>query len=174
MSFNQKSHYTKDELVACSNGELFTNDGDGRLPSDQMLMFDEIINIDNYSGNYNNGSIEAILDINPNLWFFDCHFKEDPVMPGCLGLDAMWQLLGFYLLWTGLPGIGRALGADNIKFFGQVLPSAKKVTYRLDIKRVINRGAIVGLADGEMYVDDKKIYTADKLKVGLFKDPSNF
>lgn len=174
MSFNQKSHYTKDELVACSNGELFTNDGDGRLPSDQMLMFDEIINIDDYSGNYNNGSIEAILDINPNLWFFDCHFKEDPVMPGCLGLDAMWQLLGFYLLWTGLPGIGRALGADNIKFFGQVLPSAKKVTYRLDIKRVINRGAIVGLADGEMYVDDKKIYTADKLKVGLFKDPSNF
>ena len=174
MSFNQKSHYTKDELVACSNGELFMNDGDGRLPSDQMLMFDEIINIDDYSGNYNNGSIEAILDINPNLWFFDCHFKEDPVMPGCLGLDAMWQLLGFYLLWTGLPGIGRALGADNIKFFGQVLPSAKKVTYRLDIKRVINRGAIVGLADGEMYVDDKKIYTAEKLKVGLFKDPSNF
>jgi 3-hydroxyacyl-[acyl-carrier protein] dehydratase/trans-2-decenoyl-[acyl-carrier protein] isomerase len=174
MSFNQKSHYTKDELVACSNGELFTNDGDGRLPSDQMLMFDEIINIDDHSGNYDNGSIEATLDINPNLWFFDCHFKEDPVMPGCLGLDAMWQLLGFYLLWTGLPGIGRALGADNIKFFGQVLPSAKKVTYRLDIKRVINRGAIVGLADGEMYVDNKKIYTAEKLKVGLFKDPSNF
>ena len=174
MSFSQKSHYTKDELVACSNGELFTNDGDGRLPSDQMLMFDEIINIDDHSGNYNNGSVEATLDINPNLWFFDCHFKEDPVMPGCLGLDAMWQLLGFYLLWTGLPGIGRALGADNIKFFGQVLPSAKKVTYRLDIKRVINRGAIVGLADGEMYVDDKKIYTAEKLKVGLFKDPSNF
>ena len=174
MSFSQKSHYTKDELVACSNGELFTNDGDGRLPSDQMLMFDEIINIDDHSGNYDNGSIEATLDINPNLWFFDCHFKEDPVMPGCLGLDAMWQLLGFYLLWTGLPGIGRALGADNIKFFGQVLPSAKKVTYRLDIKRVINRGAIVGLADGEMYVDEKKIYTAEKLKVGLFKDPSNF
>ena len=174
MSFSQKSHYTKDELVACSKGELFTNDGDGRLPSDQMLMFDEIINIDDHSGNYDNGSIEATLDINPNLWFFDCHFKEDPVMPGCLGLDAMWQLLGFYLLWTGLPGIGRALGADNIKFFGQVLPSAKKVTYRLDIKRVINRGAIVGLADGEMYVDDKKIYTAEKLKVGLFKDPSNF
>ena len=174
MSFSQKSHYTKDELVACSNGELFTNDGDGRLPSDQMLMFDEIINIDDHSGNYDNGSIEATLNINPNLWFFDCHFKEDPVMPGCLGLDAMWQLLGFYLLWTGLPGIGRALGADNIKFFGQVLPSAKKVTYRLDIKRVINRGAIVGLADGEMYVDDKKIYTAEKLKVGLFNDPSNF
>ena len=95
-------------------------------------------------------------------------------MPGCLGLDAMWQLLGFYLLWTGLPGIGRALGADNIKFFGQVLPKAKKVVYKLDIKRVINRGAIVGLADGEMFVDEKKIYSAEKLKVGLFKDPSNF
>ena len=174
MSFSQKSHYTKDELVTCSNGDLFTNDGDGRLPSDQMLMFDEIINIDDYSGSHNNGSIEAILHVKPDLWFFDCHFKEDPVMPGCLGLDAMWQLLGFYLLWTGLPGIGRALGADNIKFFGQVLPSAKIVTYRLDIKRVINRGAIVGLADGEMYVDGKKIYTAEKLKVGLFKDPSNF
>ena len=139
-----------------------------------MLMFDEIINIDDHSGSHNNGSIEAILHVKPDLWFFDCHFKEDPVMPGCLGLDAMWQLLGFYLLWTGLPGIGRALGADNIKFFGQVLPSAKIVTYRLDIKRVINRGAIVGLADGEMYVDGKKIYTAEKLKVGLFKDPSNF
>ena len=174
MTFNQKNHYKKDELIACSNGELFTKDGDGRLPSDKMLMFDEIINIDGHSGSHNNGSIEAILHVKPDLWFFDCHFKEDPVMPGCLGLDAMWQLLGFYLLWTGLPGIGRALGADNIKFFGQVLPSAKIVTYRLDIKRVINRGAIVGLADGEMYVDCKKIYTAEKLKVGLFKDPSNF
>ena len=120
------------------------------------------------------GSIEAKLNINPDLWFFKCHFKEDPVMPGCLGLDAMWQLLGFYLLWTGLPGIGRALGADNVKFFGQVLPSAEKVNYKLDIKRVINRGAIVGLADGEMSVDGRKIYSAEKLKVGLFKDPSNF
>lgn len=174
MSFSQKSHYTKDELVACSNGELFTNDGDGRLPSDQMLMFDEIINIDDHSGNYDNGSIEATLDINPNLWFFDCHFKEDPVMPGCLGLDAMWQLLGFYLLWSGLPGIGRALGAEKVKFFGQVLPTAKLVRYELDIKRIINRGAVLGLANGRMYVDDKEIYNAEKLKVGLFKDPSNF
>ena len=116
----------------------------------------------------------AVLNVNPDLWFFKYHFKEDPVMPGCLGLDAMWQLLGFYLLWTGLPGIGRALGAENVKFFGQVLPKAKKVVYKLDIKRVINRGAIVGLADGEMFVDNKKIYSAEKLKVGLFKDPSNF
>jgi len=174
MNFSPKNHYSKDDLIACSNGELFSKEGDGRLPSDQMLMFDEINNIDDHSGVYNKGSIEATLDINPDLWFFDCHFKEDPVMPGCLGLDAMWQLLGFYLLWTGLPGIGRALGAENIKFFGQVLPSAKKVTYKLNIKRVINRVAIVGLADGEMYVDSKKIYTAERLKVGLFKDPSNF
>ena len=174
MTFNPKDCYTKDELVACSNGDLFTKDGDGRLPSDQMLMFDEINNIDDRSGNYNKGSIEAMLYINPDLWFFNCQFKEDPVMPGCLGLDAMWQLLGFYLLWTGLPGIGRALGAENVKFFGQVLPSAQKVEYKLDIRRVINRGAIVGLADGEMYVDGRKIYSAEKLKVGLFKDPSNF
>jgi len=172
--FNPKSSYNKEELIACSNGELFTKEGDGRLPSDLMLMFDEIVNIDDFSGNYNKGSIEAVLNVNPDLWFFKYHFKEDPVMPGCLGLDAMWQLLGFYLLWTGLPGIGRALGAESVKFFGQVLPKAKKVVYKLDIKRVINRGAIVGLADGEMFVDNKKIYSAEKLKVGLFKDPSNF
>jgi len=172
--FSPKNSYSKEDLVACSNGDLFTKEGDGRLPSDQMLMFDEIINIDDRSGSFNKGSIEAELNVNPDLWFFKCHFKEDPVMPGCLGLDAMWQLLGFYLLWSGLPGIGRALGADNIKFFGQVLPSAQKVIYKLDIKRVINRGAIVGLANGEMFVDGRKIYSAERLKVGLFKDPSNF
>ena len=153
--FSPQNSYTKDDLIACSNGELFTKNGDGRLPSDQMLMFDEITNIDDFSGVYKKGSIEAVLNINPELWFFKCHFKEDPVMPG-------------------LPGVGRALGAQKVKFFGQVLPKAKKVTYKLDIKRVINRGAIVGLADGEMFVDNKKIYSAEKLKVGLFKDPSNF
>ena len=174
MNFSPKNHYSKDELVACSNGDLFIKKGDGKLPSGQMLMFDEINNIDDHSGEYNKGSIEATLNINPDLWFFNCHFKDDPVMPGCLGLDAMWQLLGFYLLWSGLPGIGRALGAENIKFFGQVLPNAKKVVYKIDIKRVINRGAIVGFADGAMFVDNKKIYTAERLKVGLFKDPSSF
>ena len=174
MTFIPQNSYSKDDLIACANGELFTKPGDGRLPSDQMLMFDEISNIDDSSGTYKEGSISAHLNINPDLWFFKCHFKTDPVMPGCLGLDAMWQLLGFYLLWSGLPGIGRALGADNVKFFGQVLPNAKEVTYKIDIKRIINRGAIVGLADGEMFVDDRKIYTAEKLKVGLFKDPSNF
>ena len=172
--FSPKNSYSKEDLVACSNGDLFTKDGDGRLPSDQMLMFDEIINIDDHSGNFNKGSIEAELNINPDLWFFKCHFKEDPVMPGCLGLDAMWQLLGFYLLWSGLPGIGRALGAEKVKFFGQVLPNAKLVRYELDIKRVINRGAVLGLANGKMFVDDRQIYSAEKLKVGLFDDPSNF
>ena len=172
--FSPKNSYSKEDLVACSNGDLFTKDGDGRLPSDQMLMFDEIINIDDHSGNFNKGSIEAELNINPDLWFFKCHFKEDPVMPGCLGLDAMWQLLGFYLLWSGLPGIGRALGAEKVKFFGQVLPDAKLVQYELDIKRVINRGAVLGLANGKMFVDGRQIYSAEKLKVGLFDDPSNF
>ena len=174
MSFKPKSSYTKKELVDCSNGNLFTKPGDGRLPSDNMLMFDEIIDINDHGGEFNKGKIIANLNINPDLWFFNCHFKEDPVMPGCLGLDAMWQLLGFYLLWSGLPGIGRALGAEKVKFFGQVLPSAKLVRYELDIKRVINRGAVLGLANGKMYVDDKQIYSADKLKVGLFDDPSNF
>ena len=174
MSFIPKSSYNKNELIDCSNGELFTKSGDGRLPSDNMLMFDEIVDINDSGGEFNKGSVIANLNINPNLWFFDCHFKEDPVMPGCLGLDAMWQLLGFYLLWSGLPGIGRALGAEKVKFFGQVLPDAKLVRYELDIKRVINRGAVLGLANGKMFVDDRQIYSADKLKVGLFDDPSNF
>ena len=174
MSFIPKSSYNKNELIDCSNGELFTKSGDGRLPSDNMLMFDEIVDINDSGGEFNKGSVVANLNINPDLWFFDCHFKEDPVMPGCLGLDAMWQLLGFYLLWSGLPGIGRALGAEKVKFFGQVLPNAKLVRYELDIKRVINRGAVLGLANGKMFVDDRQIYSAEKLKVGLFDDPSNF
>ena len=133
MIFEPKSIYTKEDLINCSNGELFTKIGDGRLPSDEMLMFDEISNIDCTGGEYKKGVIDAKLKIHPDLWFFKCHFKTDPVMPGCLGLDAMWQLLGFYLLWSGLPGIGRALGAEKVKFFGQVLPSAKEVRYKMDI-----------------------------------------
>ena len=169
----KKNSYSYDDLISCGNGNLF-GPGNAKLPLPPMLMFDRITEINENNGVFNKGSLKAELDIKNDLWFFDCHFKEDPVMPGCLGLDAMWQLLGFYLLWTGLPGIGRALGAENVKFFGQVLPSAQKVEYKLDIRRVINRGAIVGLADGEMYVDGRKIYSAEKLKVGLFKDPSNF
>ena len=174
MKFTPKNSYSKNELIDCSNGELFTKDGDGRLPSDQMLMFDEISLIDDISGEYGKGIINARLKIDPDLWFFKCHFKEDPVMPGCLGLDAMWQLLGFFLCWSELPGIGRALGAEKVKFFGQVLPTAKKVNYVLDIKRVVNRGAVVGFSDADMFVDDKHVYSANNLKVGLFADPSKF
>ena len=174
MTFIPQESYSKKDLVECGNGNLFTKDGDGRLPSDQMLMFDEITSINNFGGEFSKGKIIANLKINPDLWFFKCHFKEDPVMPGCLGLDAMWQLLGFYLLWSGLPGIGRALGAEKVKFFGQVTPNSKIVRYEIDIKRVVNRGAVVGFADGNMFVDDRHVYSADGLKVGLFKDTSAF
>tara|TARA_X000001036_G_scaffold87962_1_gene80037 strand:+ start:2832 stop:3350 length:519 start_codon:yes stop_codon:yes gene_type:complete len=171
--FKPQSKYSKEELILCSEGGLFGPE-DGKLPSREMLMFDNISLIDNSSGEYSKGLIVAHLNIHPDLWFFDVHFKGDPVMPGCLGLDAMWQLLGFYLLWSGLPGIGRALGAEKVKFFGQVLPSSKKVRYELDIKRVVNRGAVVGLANGKMFVDDRHVYSAENLKVGLFKDTNNF
>ena len=169
----KKNSFNYDELISCAEGKLF-GAGNAKLPLPPMLMFDRITEIFQDKGEFKKGLIKAELDIKKSMWFFDCHFKDDPVMPGCLGLDAMWQLLGFYLLWTGLPGIGRALGAENIKFFGQVLPTSKKVLYKINIKRIINRDAIVGLADGEMYVDDRKIYSAEKLKVGLFRDPSKF
>ena len=169
----KKNSYSYDELINCGNGKLF-GPGNAKLPLPAMLMFDRITEINDKNGAFKKGSLKAELDIKKDLWFFDCHFKEDPVMPGCLGLDAMWQLLGFYLLWSGLPGIGRALGAEKVKFFGQVLPNAKLVRYELDIKRVINRGAVLGLANGKMFVDDRQIYSAEKLKVGLFDDPSNF
>jgi len=171
--FKPQSKYSKEELISCSEGNLFGPDN-GKLPSNEMLMFDNISLIDNSSGAFEKGSIIAHLNINPDLWFFDVHFKGDPVMPGCLGLDAMWQLLGFYLLWSGLPGVGRALGAEKVKFFGQVLPTSKTVRYELDIKRVINRGAVLGLANGKMFVDDRHVYSAENLKVGLFKDTSSF
>ena len=139
-----------------------------------MLMFDRIEEINNSEGRYNKGKIIAELDINPDLWFFDCHFKGDPVMPGCLGLDAMWQLVGFYLCWLGNPGKGRALGSSEVKFFGQVLPTAKKVTIDIDIKRVLNLDLVVGIGEGSLKVDGREIYTAKGLKVGLFEDTSSF
>ena len=170
MSFIPKSSYSKDELIDCSNGKLFTKSGDGRLPSDNMLMFDEIINIDNSGGEFNRGSVIANLNINPDLWFFNCHFKEDPVMPGCLGLDAMWQLVGFFLGWTGEPGKGRALGVNSVKFTGEVLKSVKMATYEINIKRILKKeGTAVGLANGTLSADGKIIYKAENLKVGLFK-----
>ena len=169
----KENNYSRQELLECGEGLLFGEEN-GRLPTPNMLMFDRISSIQDTGGDFNKGKIEAELDIVNNLWFFDCHFKTDPVMPGCLGLDAMWQLIGFYLCWLGHPGKGRALGAENIKFSGQVLPSSKIVTYRIDIKRVLNQKLTLGLANGSLSVDGRKIYSAKNLKVGLFQDTSTF
>ena len=169
MKFTEKNSFTKEELQLCSNGKLF-HENDGKLPSSNMLMLDRITSISGDQGNYSNGLIEAELDINENLWFFDCHFKDDPVMPGCLGLDAMWQLVGFFLGWTGEPGKGRALGVNSVKFTGEVLKKFEKATYEVHIKRVLKKeGTAVGLANGILSVEDKIIYTAENLKVGLFR-----
>ena len=172
-TFSPQKSYEKNEILDCAKGNLFGSTN-GRLPAPNMLMFDRITEIDNGNGKYNKGRILAELDIDPSLWFFDCHFKGDPVMPGCLGLDAMWQLIGFYLCWLGNPGKGRALGSSEVKFFGQVLPTAKKVTFKIDIKRVLNLDLTVGIGEGSMSVDGREIYTAKGLKVGLFEDTSSF
>ena len=172
-TFSPQKSYEKEEILDCAKGNLF-GPSNGRLPTPNMLMFDRITEINNSKGKYHKGSIIAELDIDQSLWFFDCHFKEDPVMPGCLGLDAMWQLVGFYLCWLGNPGKGRALGSSEVKFFGQVLPTAKKVTFKIDMKRVLNLDLTVGIGEGSMSVDGREIYTAKGLKVGLFEDTSSF
>ena len=165
----KKNNYNYTELIECAKGNMFGPDN-AKLPSPPMLMFDKITNIDSISGKYKKGKINAELEIKPELWFFECHFKEDPVMPGCLGLDAMWQLVGFFLGWTGEPGKGRALGVNSVKFTGEVLKKNKKAVYEIDIKRILKKeGATVGLADGKLLADDKLIYEAENLKVGLFK-----
>lgn len=169
----RQSSYTYEELLQCSRGELF-GPGNAQLPTPNMLMCDRITNISETGGSYGKGQIRAELDIKPDLWFFDCHFINDPVMPGCLGLDAMWQLVGFYLGWIGNPGHGRALGVGELKFTGQVLPSAKEVRYEIDIKRVIARDLTLGIADGVLLVDGRTIYTAKNLRVGLFTSTENF
>ena len=148
--------------------------GNAQLPMPNMLMMDRITTITNEAGHYGCGEVQAELDIKPDLWFFDCHFPGDPVMPGCLGLDAMWQLLGFFIAWQGNPGRGRALGVNEVRFTGQVLPTAKTVHYQLDIKRVVKRGAVMGIADGTMSVDNRKIYKTKDLRVGLFTSTSDF
>lgn len=164
---NRKDHFTYEELLQCGRGELF-GPGNAQLPAPPMLMFDRITRISSAGGTYGKGEIIAELDIKPDLWFFDCHFINDPVMPGCLGLDALWQLIGFYLGWLGGPGHGRALGAGEVKFTGQVMPDNKLVTYRLNLKRVIMRKLFMGIADGVVEVDGRAIYTANDLRVGLF------
>ena len=165
----KKNSFNYDELIGCANGELF-GPGNAKLPSPPMLMFDRITEIDENKGAFGKGLMKAELDIKDDLWFFDCHFKEDPVMPGCLGVDAMWQLVGFYLGWLGNPGRGRALGVSTVKFTGEVLRNVKMATYIIDIKRILIKGeTTVGLANGILLADDKKIYSADGLKVGLFK-----
>jgi 3-hydroxyacyl-[acyl-carrier protein] dehydratase / trans-2-decenoyl-[acyl-carrier protein] isomerase len=162
-----------EKLLECARSEMFGPEN-GRLPLPPLLMVDRITNISTEGGKYGKGVIEAELDIRPDLWFFECHFRGDPVMPGCLGLDAMWQLVGFFLVWMRLPGKGRALGAGKVKFTGQVLPKAKLVTYRIDIKRVITRKLNMAIADGAMFVDGREIYTAEDLRVGLFKSTDDF
>jgi len=163
----QKESYTKEELISCGKGEMF-GEGNAQLPLPPMLMFDRIVSINDKGGKFNYGQIVAELDLTEDLWFFKCHFEGDPVMPGCLGLDAMWQLLGFFLGWKGGLGKGRALGAGEVRFSGQVLPSSKKITYIIDLKRVIMRKLVMGIADASMKVDGRVIYEAKDLKVGLF------
>lgn len=170
---NKPSSYNREDLLASSRGELFGENGP-QLPAPNMLMMDRIPLMSETEGLFGKGKVIAELDITPDLWFFDCHFPGDPVMPGCLGLDAMWQLVGFFLGWIGGEGKGRALGVGEVKFTGQVLPTAKKVTYEIDFKRVINRKLVMGLADGRVLVDGKEIYVAKDLKVGLFQDTSKF
>jgi 3-hydroxyacyl-[acyl-carrier protein] dehydratase/trans-2-decenoyl-[acyl-carrier protein] isomerase len=170
---NKKNSYSREELLECGKGLLF-GPGNAQLPLPPMLMFDRISTISDDGGAYNKGEIIAELDIRPDLWFFDCHFEGDPVMPGCLGLDAMWQLVGFFLGWMGGPGHGRALGAGDVKFTGQVTPDKKLVTYHIDLKRVIMRKLFMGIADAEMKVDGKTIYTAKDLRVGLFTSTESF
>ena len=166
---NKKSSYSYQELIDCGNGNLF-GEGNAKLPLPPMLMFDRITKISEDNGLFKKGLIIAELDIKDNLWFFDCHFKKDPVMPGCLGLDAMWQLVGFFLGWQGNLGKGRALGVGTVKFTGEVLQSIKLVKYEIDMKKIMSPGGTtVGLANGVVLADDKKIYSADNLKVGLFK-----
>lgn len=165
--------YDKEQLISAGHGILF-GENSPQLPIDNMLMLDRVVHISEQDGEFGKGSLIAELDIHPDLWFFNCHFRGDPVMPGCLGLDAMWQLVGFFLGHIGGKGRGRALGVGEVKFSGQILPTARKVTYEIQMKRVINRKLVMGIADGRVLVDGKPIYTASNLKVGLFEDTSTF
>ena len=170
---SKQSQFTREELLTCGRGEM-NGPGNAQLPLPPMLMFDRITKIADEGGEFGKGEIIAELDITPDLWFFDCHFQNDPVMPGCLGVDAMWQLIGFFLGWKGGPGRGRALGAGEVKFFGQVTPENKKVTYRINMKRVIMRKLVMGIGNATMEVDGREIYSANDLRVGLFTSTEDF
>lgn len=170
---SNRNSYSRDDLLKCGHGELFGPEN-ARLPLPNMLMIDRIVNINESGGGYGKGEIIAEMDIKPELWFFACHFEGDPVMPGCLGLDALWQLIGFFLVWSGHNGKGRALGVGEVKFRGQVLPTAKKVTYQLNIKRVMASKLVMAIADGSVSVDEREIYTAESLRVGLFTSTEGF
>ena len=166
---NERRHsFEYEDLLACGRGEMF-GAGNAQLPLPPMLMFDRISEISETGGEYGKGMVRAELDVKPDLWFFACHFKGDPVMPGCLGLDALWQMVGFFLGWLGSPGKGRALGLGELKFSGQVLPTVKKVIYGVDFKRVMRSKLVLGIADGWLSADGTVIYRASDLKVGLFK-----
>ncbi len=164
----RRSHYDYEELLACGRGELF-GPGNAQLPLPPMLMFDRITEISETGGPNGKGLVRAEFDIRPDLWFFGCHFKGDPVMPGCLGLDALWQLTGFFLGWLGERGRGRALGVGEVKFADQVLPSVQKVVYGVDFKRVFRSKLILGIADGWLEADGKRIYEVKDMRVGLFQ-----
>lgn len=172
-AMSRQSSFNREELLQCGRGEMF-GAGNAQLPIPNMLMMDRIVRISDEGGIHGKGEMLAELDVKPDLWFFACHFPGDPVMPGCLGLDAMWQMVGFYLAWLGNPGHGRALGVGEVKFFGQVLPKAQKVTYKINLKRVITRKLVMGIADGSLEVDGREIYTAQDLRVGLFTSTDNF
>ncbi|MBN9459644.1 MAG: bifunctional 3-hydroxydecanoyl-ACP dehydratase/trans-2-decenoyl-ACP isomerase [Burkholderiales bacterium] len=170
MHFTPKASYAYEELLECGHGRLF-GPGNARLPLPPMLMFDRITEISSHGGAHGKGCVKAEFDIRPDLWFFQCHFESDPVMPGCLGLDSLWQMLGFYLGWSGGSGSGRALGLGQLKFTGQILPDTRLVQYSIDIKRVINRRLVLGVADGRVAADGRVIYEAVDLQVGLFDNP---
>ena len=169
MDINKITSFSYQDLIACGEGKLFS-DGGPPLPAPPMLMFDKITKINSQKGEFNKGEVIAELNIDKDLWFFACHFKNDPVMPGCLGLDALWQLLGFHLGWLGGKGSGRALAVGGVKFSGQILPSNKKLIYKLDIKRIIMRKLILGIANGKVICDDSLVYEAENIRVGLFKE----